>query len=295
MYEVLVSSWRGRRKLNTRERNWPSVRPIRTHSRSTSTRQARRCAFTLIELLIVIAIIATLLALLLPAARGTVATARSFKCQVSLRSSAFDFSTFADDTLHPNRGDDQDLAGGRSFRLETFVEYQYGVDEFWQWGSDQTHDFPDGNGNDPLRCTEVRGIVRGQRDTPCSEGAITPPQNISYGFNVRLRLSDRQRQAGRTPYVVLNSRILDGQGLVSPSLLPLSWDVDGRRAVQQSANPLFSGPTLTESVLLPNNRYWFPSVRHNGVLNISFVDGHVESTRAPLDEPNWAWGFDPGR
>lgn len=283
---------------NPRERIGPSVRPTTCHCEHRSAQRSPLeggRAFTLIELLVVIAIVATLLALLLPAARGTVAAARSFKCQVGLRSSAFDFTNFADDTLHPARGDDDDIPGGRSFRLETFIEYQYSVDEFWAWGADQTHAFPDSNGNDPLRCTEVRGIVSGSRDQSCSEGAIQPPQNVSYGFNVRLRTSDSQRLAGRVPHVVLTSQILDGNGIASPSLIPLSWDVDGRRAVQQNANPHFSGPTLSQTVLFGNNRYWFPSLRHNGVLNLSFIDGHVESSRAPLDEPNWAWGFDAGR
>jgi len=298
MNSSVVPSWCGRRTFNSRERIGPSVRPTGDRHQVLGTPRSvgfGRRAFTLIELLVVIAIIATLLALLLPAARGTVATARSFKCQVALRSSAFDFSNFADDTLHPPRGDDDDIPGGRSFRLETFIEYQYSVDEFWAWGTDQTHAFPDNNGNDPLRCSEVRGIVSGNIDTACSEGAIQPPQNVSYGFNARLRLSDRQRLAGRSPYVVLNSQILDGNGVTSPSLIPLSWDVDGRTAVQQNANPFFSGPTLTNTVLFPNNRFWFPSLRHNGVLNLSFIDGHVESSRAPLDEPDWAWDFDPGR
>lgn len=252
-------------------------------------------AFTLIEILVVIAILATLLALLLPAAKGTIASARSFKCQMALRSSAFDFTTFADDTLHPNRGDDEDLPGKRSFRLETFIDYQYGIDEFWMWGNQASQSLPDTHGNDPLRCAEVRGPVTAWAATPCTEGAIQPPQSVSYGFNIRLRYSERQQQAGRNPQVLLSSRVLEGQGGISSSSIPLSWDVDGLRAAQLNANPLFSGPTLGSTTLFANNRYWYPALRHNKALNISFVDGHVDSSRRPLDQPNWAWGFDPGR
>jgi len=274
------------------------VRLLNSQSDVIAARQVRAqrvSAFTLIELLVVIAIIAVLLSLLLPAARGTMASARSFKCQVSLRSSAFDFTTFADDTLHPSRGDDEDIPGGRSFRLETFMEYQYGVDEFWAWGTESSHPLPDAQGNDPLRCAEVRGPVTAIAGNPCSMGAIEPPQNISYGFNVRLRYSERQQQAGRNPQVVLTSRIMDAHGLVSPSLVPLAWDVNGSRAAQIGANPLFSGPSLDSVVLFTNNRYWYPSLRHNRGMNVSFIDGHVQPTRAPLQEPTWAWGFDPGR
>ena len=271
-----------------------SVRRTRPGQPAASSCHRRRRAFTLIEILVVIAIIATLLALLLPAAHGTIASARAFKCQSAMRSSAFDFTTFADDALHPSRGDDQDLPS-RSFRLETFIEYQYGVDEFWAWGNEPSHPLPDAQGNDPLRCPEVRGPVTAWAGMPCSDGAIQPPQNVSYGFNVRLRYSERQQLAGRGPHVLLTSKLLDGSGGITPSQIPLSLDVDGRRAAQLNANPLFAGPSLDSTVLFTNNRYWYPALRHNRGMNVSFIDGHVESTRAPLNNPSWAWGFEPFR
>jgi prepilin-type N-terminal cleavage/methylation domain-containing protein len=48
-------------------------------------KSSRRAAFTLVELLIVIAIIGTLIALLLPAVSGTKATARQLQCSNNLR------------------------------------------------------------------------------------------------------------------------------------------------------------------------------------------------------------------
>lgn len=261
------------------------------------SRRLRRArgGFTLIEILVVIAILATLLSLLLPAARGTIASARSFRCQMALRGVAFDFANFADDQLHPNRGDDESLGGGRAFRLETFVEYEYSVDEFWSWGPEETYTLPDLRGNDPLRCPEVKGNIVLSRGLPCSQGAIGPPRNVSFGFNERLRRSERQLAAGGSQWVVLTSRILEGNGSVSPAQVPLSWDVDGARAVQVSSNPLFSTPSLDSPQMFANNRYWYPGLRHNGGLNVSFVDGHVASTRAPLEQGDWAWGFEPVR
>lgn len=251
--------------------------------------------FTLVEILVVIAILATLLSLLLPAARGTIASARSFRCQMALRGVAFDFANFADDQLHPDRGDDASLGGGRAFRLETFVEYEYGVDEFWSWGPEETYTLPDLRGNDPLRCPEIKGNITLTRGLPCSQGAIGPPRNVSYGFNERLRRSERQLAAGGSQWVMLTSRILEGNGTVSPAQLPLSWDVDGARAVQMNSNPLFSTPSLDSPLMYANNRYWYPGMRHNGGMNVSFVDGHVASTRSPLGEGDWAWGFEPVR
>lgn len=269
---------------------------VRQNAQRTPDRMAVvQRGFTLIEILVVIAILATLLSLLLPAARGTIASARSFRCQMAQRGVAFDFANFADEQLHPNRGHDQSIRGGKSFRLETFVEFEYSVDEFWAWGPDETYTLPDPKGSDPLRCPEVKGNVVLSQGMPCSEGAIGPARNISFGFNERLRRSERQLAAGGSQWVILSSRILEGYGLAAPSQIPLSWDVDGSAAAQVNANPLFSAPSLDSPQMYANNRYWYPGLRHNRGMNVSFVDGHVASTRAPLRETNWAWGFEPVR
>ena len=113
-------------------------------------------AFTLVELLISISIVAVLLAILLPALGYAVRAARGFRCQISLRSVAFDFTVFADDQLHGDRGDDPAAVGPRRFRLETFQESEYGIDEFWRYNGN-THQIPDTEKNDPMRCPAVRG------------------------------------------------------------------------------------------------------------------------------------------
>src|SRR5690242_14076117 len=96
--------------------------PLNAARTSGRDRGVRARGFTLLELLISIAIVALLLAILLPALGYTVRAARGFRCQVSLRSVAFDFSVFADDNLHGDRGDDVAVVGRRRFRLETFQE-----------------------------------------------------------------------------------------------------------------------------------------------------------------------------
>ena len=256
-------------------------------------------AFTLVEILITITILAVLIALLLPAARGAIGTARAFKCQMAQRSVAFDFGLFADDTLHPSRGDDDSsdpalrVVPRGQFRLETFIESQFGLDEFWNPADGNTVTLPDANGRDPMRCAEVRGPITLRRSIPCTQGAVTPPQNISFGFNIRLQMSERRWVAGNTAPIGLSSQVLNSAE-VPASSIPLLWDVDGAVAAQHGVVPLFSGPSLNSTTLFVNNQYWFPAMRHSGTMTVGFIDGHVAATRKPLLEPNWAWGFDPG-
>ncbi|MFG0326634.1 MAG: prepilin-type N-terminal cleavage/methylation domain-containing protein [Phycisphaerales bacterium JB037] len=254
---------------------------LRAHSPSG------RRGFTLVELLLVIAIIATLLALALPGLAGTMSSARSFKCQMGLRAIAFDFSIFADDQLHGDRGDDAQLGANR-FRLETFQEAQYRIDEFWSWGGVNEVRMPDEQGNDPLRCPEQTGEVVLRRAVPCSSGGVGPPEEVSYGFNVRLHVGEVER-AGRTRLqrIQLTSRIIETGDV------PLVWDVDGRAATDRGVSPVFSGPSLDSTAAFANDRYWFPGMRHAGSLNIAFIDGHVEGTATPLKTGRW--GFQPVR
>ena len=276
-------------------------------SDSSMTSRSRGCpsapkvrAFTLVEILITIAILAILVALLLPAARGAIGAARAFKCQMSQRSVAFDFGLFADDTLHPSRGDDDSsdpalrTVPPGQFRLETFIESQYGLDEFWNPADGLTVTLPDANGRDPMRCAEIRGPITLRRAIPCTQGAVTPPQSISYGFNIRLQMSERRWLAGDTRPIGLSSQVLNS-GQSPASSIPLLWDVDGAVAAQHGVVPLFSGPSLDSTTLFVNNQYWFPSMRHNGSMIVGFIDGHVATSRKPLLETNWAWGFDPAR
>lgn len=272
----------------------PAVHPdVRPPARSPR-------AFTLVEILITLAILAVLIALLIPAVRGAVSTARALKCQMSQRSVCFDFGLFCDDALHPQRGDDDSsdpalrvVAKGQ-FRLETFIESQYGLDEFWNPNDAQTVTLPDANGRDPMRCAEIKGPITLRRAVPCTQGAVTPAQNISYGFNIRLQMSERRWLTGDPRPVGLSSALFNNAS-VPASSIPLLWDVDGAAAAQRGVPPLFSGPSLDSTALFINNQYWFPAMRHSGSMTIGFVDGHVATTRKPLREPAIQWGFDPAR
>lgn len=248
--------------------------------------------YTLIELLATIAIIALLIGLMIPALSSSITAARAFKCQMALRSVAFDFTIFADDDLHGDRGDDTRYLPSRRFRLETFLESQYRVDEFWAWGSNvNSYTLPDAGGYDPLRCSEVRSDIVLRRSTPCSSGAVGPPASVSYGFNARLHRPEYTNAAGQVfaPLISLRSDILDH------AQIPLAWDVDGREAGRRGAEPIFSAPTLDSTQVFANDRMWYPSMRHGGVMQIAFMGGHVVATSRPLDQSQWRWDFTPQR
>jgi prepilin-type N-terminal cleavage/methylation domain-containing protein/prepilin-type processing-associated H-X9-DG protein len=247
-------------------------------------------AFTLVEMLITIAIIGVLLAILLPALGHTVRAARGFRCQVSLRSIAFDFAVFADDQLHGDRGNDPAAIGPRRFRLETFQESEYGIDEFWRYNG-VTHTIPDADNNDPMRCPAVRGQVTLVNNTPCSQGAVTPARYVSFGFNMRLHRAEGRAPSGN-PILIpayLTSRVME-QGRV-----PLVWDVDGLVAEQRNVPPVFSAPARGSTGPYGTGTYWYPGLRHNGAGNFAFIDGSVSASTDPLGERGWDWAYQPVR
>ena len=260
--------------------------PAREPERAVpTTRHGLRGAFTLLELLVVVAIITILLALLFPAIRGTIATARGFRCQSSLRTIALDFNVFADDELHGFRGN----GNQKFFTMEAFQDSQYSINDFWdttQFGTTTTRTIPDTNGRDPMRCAEVRGPLTLSRFVPCSQGGVTPAQNVSYGANARLQWSESLVAQGTNGVIRLNARVLQNNSV------PLLMDVDGAKAAP-GVSPTFVAPSLPGELLFANNRNWYPARRHNGTMNVVFMDSHVESTKAPLDESGWAWDFDP--
>ncbi len=266
---------------STRHRN--TGRPSATRA-SLSCRHGR--AFTIVELLITVAIISLLVAILLPLLAHTRASARQFRCQITLRNVAFDFAIFADAQMATDRGED---GTGRRFRLETFQESLYRIDEFWpsdEQGLSRT--LPDAAGLDPLRCSEIRSAVTLWNGVPCSQGAITPPESVSYGFNLRLHAPVTISPQGQpmTQRIWLTDRVL------ADPMVPLAWDVNGATAHARDLSPVFSAPAIAGEDVGPyaDNSHWFPAMRHVGAASFAFVGGHVLTSKRPLEESGWTWG-----
>jgi len=242
----------------------------------------------MIELMVVIAIIALLIGILTPAIQGVMVRARSFKCQMAQRSVAFDFQIFADPQLHGDRGDDGDRG---TFSIETFQESQYGVDEFWRWGDAGAVNLPDAQGNDPMRCPDVRTPLTLRDNLACSSGAVGPAASLSFGFNARLNRAEiiDPRGRPRAESVSLRPEIL------THSSVPLLMDVDGERAFELGVNPVYVAPSLDSQGPYADDRVWFPGLRHGGKANIAFIDGHVEGSADPQNAAEFNWAYQPVR
>lgn len=233
-------------------------------------------------------VIAILIGILGPAVSGAMSRARAFKCQMAQRSVAFDFQIFADPELHGDRGDDGD---GSGFGIETFQESQYGVDEFWRWGDAGSIELPDAQGNDPMRCPSVRMLMTLRNNMSCSDGAVGPSESISFGFNSRLDRAEIIDSRG-TPRAV---KVRMKQDIMAHSSVPLLMDVDGVTAKAMGVSPLYVAPSMDSLGPYANDRVWFPGLRHNGKVNVAFIDGHVESSASPSAEAGWDWRYQPKR
>lgn len=264
---------------------------IADDAQTTEDRRRRRIhrparAFTLLEILVSIAIITVLLSLLFPAISSAVALARSQKCQAGQRSVGFDFSIFGDEALHGYRGSD---ATSSLFSLTSFQDAQYQVGEFWAWGNVDEATLAAENGPDPLRCPEVVGPVTLTRGRQAFEGGVGPAQSLSFGFNIRLHVVETIDSGGRPRA----QRTRLSGSVLEKSNVPLMWDIDPAVATAHNTTPLLSGPSLGSTGVFAGDRYWFPGLRHRGKANFAFIDGHVAESGRPLQEQGWDWGYSP--
>jgi prepilin-type N-terminal cleavage/methylation domain-containing protein/prepilin-type processing-associated H-X9-DG protein len=263
-------------------------------ARRASGALAQPRGFTVLELLIVIGIIGVLLAILLPSLRGGLAQSRSFRCQMSLRGIAFDFSVFADPQVHGGRGRDDDRFGPNRFSLGTFAEAQYGIGDFWPKTEAKSKVVrPTDPSMDPLRCSEVAGEVTMERGRSLKDGAIGPAENVSYTFNSRMMYIEAEHP--ETKRLSL-SHITLSLDILTRSMVPLVWDVDGGLAEKKDFSPHFSAPDVDGARDGPysDDAAWSPGLRHIGKGNFALIDGSVHSSSTPLSE-GWLWNFQPRR
>lgn len=245
-------------------------------------------AFTLIELIVTLSLVAILIAFLLPSLRSVRRQSRALKCQINLRSVAFEFQAFLTPSIPMDRGnDDADRRlGSNRVWLETFQETQYRVDEFW--------DRPDSSFQGTVEqlgvmaCPEVAGEIQLRSGETCRNGAVTPAPSVSYALNLRLdRAEVKNGDVWMTRQAPLNENILNR------TLIPLIWDIDGRVADQRLITPHFSAPPGEAAAPYGSGDVWFPNLARHRTLQVAFTSGEVLTTKDPLKESSWAWTFNP--
>lgn len=279
---------------------------LRTISRSTpvTVRRTDRqlSAFSLIEVLVVVAILALLIGIVLASLAKVRASTRSFVCKNKLKTVAFDFIQFADDYAHPWRGD-SDADGQPGFYVNDFQERLYGVAEFWKMGAIPqaghttapfTQEFKPAD--HPMICPAGPQFLWREPNLTCAEGAIGPVENVTIGFNARLHRAPLRTfdSGGRPQYVWQDIRLT--QRILGHPSVPLAFDVDGAVAsvTPGDPKPYYTAPPVGDPAS-PLNGLWFPSMRHGGMMNVAFVGGHVLSSSQRDGQTGWDWSYQPSQ
>lgn len=240
--------------------------------------------FTLLELLVVAAIIVILVSILAVSLGKVRRTTKAFVCKNNLKTVAFEFFQFADEFAHPSRGDSED--GRPGFRIDDFQERLYRIAEFWDCGNATEVDYEPTR--QPLICPSGPQTLRRRAGLPCQSYAVTPAENVSVGFNMRLYRASVV--VGGRP-VLKDVRL--GHQILEHGSVPLALDVEGRVAVSRSVLPYYIAPPAGDTGKYADGLFWFPARNHDGKANVCFVGGHVLSSASPDTEPGWNWTYQP--
>jgi len=144
-----------------------------------------------------------------------------------------------------------------------------------------------------LMCPSAPGRLERRSGIPCSAGAIAPQANVSTGFNKRLEERTENVTVGGVEMQVRKPVHLSSKILQHPDV-PLVFDVDGKAAASVDLIPYYSAPPiLTDKIIdmYESGTFWFPALRHNKHINVGFIGGHVLSSRDPVSQPFWRWGY----
>lgn len=210
-----------------------------------------RSAFSLTDLLMVVAIVTVLSALLLPAVRLVRESARSVQCQGSLRQIGLGMQAYIDDNrgFYPTARQDG-VAGAYGSYRHWFEQLQDCLDS-----GDQ-----DGSGTVDRR--DLQGAGRNVlKDCP-SRRPTTQIFQYGYGMNGCLRMPEKTL---RSTWVVSAGTYIDYRVISTTHLSSRALVGDGTDWHITVDNPKY--PTA-----------WMPD-RHRGASNYLFCDLHIQSLR----------------
>lgn len=234
----------------------------------------------------VMAVVALLVALLLPSLRAARDQARSVQCASNLRSIAMKFQLFADGTHALGRGHSERLGPGR-FYINDFQDALYGIDEFWDAGQRTSATLEAGK-SASLCPAGARRLVK-QQGYPCGRKALQPAEDVSLAFNMRLYRGQLQI-GGQTVLAPVALSMVRADVLNHP-YVPLLLDGDGKAAAARGNDPFYIAPALADRKdPYAGDRYWTPAARHGRRTNVAFVGGHVLASGRPEGE-HWNWEY----
>ncbi len=246
----------------------------------------RRTAFTLIELVVVMGIIATLMSILIPALSSARESAKKLVCSANMRTITREFDFFVRGENADGQGDSEQL-GPSWFRVGDFQEHLYGIDEFWDLGA--TTSSPLRSSSEVMMCPSGTTKLERRKGFPCGRESITPVENVTLAMNMRLHRAPLNFRGKSVLAPVRSTRV--SSRILDRPFVPIVIEVDGEGASRAGMDPFYmTPPTGDDDSPYSSGKYWAPSSRHNGKINVALTDGHVESSEHPEKE-RWDWGY----
>lgn len=244
------------------------------------------------EVLVVMAIVAILIGVLLPALQSVREQARKLHCASNLRNISVEFQFFAEGTSPSGQGDSEALGPNR-FQINDFQDQLYGLDEFWDLKNQSTGTLE--VGRQVTMCPSSAKRLQKRKGFPCGRSALSPAEGISIAMNMRLYRGTLNVGSAvvMAPVAVTSVR----RDILNHPYVPLVMDVDGEAIVAAGRDPFYIAPPSSQpGDPYATNRFWAPGNRHGKQTNVAFVGGHVASSIDPQSEVwNWSYAAQVGR